>query len=71
MYIYHQGASAKATWVSSVAMKEKASDVIEVRRAEARLQVLRNQKVLPFTKESWMDLHGEITLLALAARDSL
>ncbi|TKS78565.1 Sushi domain-containing protein 2 [Collichthys lucidus] len=50
-------ALAKATWVSSVAMKEKASDVIEVRRAEGCLQVLRNQKVLPFTEESWMDLH--------------
>ncbi|XP_010731273.3 sushi domain-containing protein 2 isoform X2 [Larimichthys crocea] len=51
-------ALAKATWVSSVAMKEKASDVIEVRQAEGCLQVLRNQKVLPFTEESWMDLHG-------------
>lgn len=54
-----QVALARATWVSSVAMKEKASDVIEVRQAEGCLQVLRNQKVLPFTEESWMDLHGE------------
>nr|XP_046241528.1 sushi domain-containing protein 2 isoform X2 [Scatophagus argus] len=47
-----------ATWLSSVAMKEKASDVIEVRVAEGHLQVLRNQKVLPFTEQRWMDLHG-------------
>ncbi|XP_040899120.1 sushi domain-containing protein 2 [Toxotes jaculatrix] len=51
------GSLAKATWLSSVAMKEKTSDVIEVRLAEGRLQVLRNQKVLPFTEQRWMDLH--------------
>ncbi|XP_071374973.1 sushi domain-containing protein 2 [Centroberyx affinis] len=54
------GTLAKATRLSSVAMKEKASDVIEVRLAERQdhLQVLRNQKVLPFTEQRWMDLHG-------------
>lgn len=51
---------AKATRLSSVAMKEKTSDVIEVRLAEGQLQVLKNQKVLPFTEQSWMDLQGEI-----------
>ncbi|XP_035514372.1 sushi domain-containing protein 2 isoform X1 [Morone saxatilis] len=52
------GTLAKATWLSSVAMKENASDVVEVRLAEGHLQVLRNQKVLPFTEQRWMDLHG-------------
>ena len=64
MCIYHQGTLAKATWLSSVAMKEKTSDVIEVRLAGGRLQVLRNQKVLPFTEDEtelrWMDLHSEM-----------
>nr|XP_043882044.1 sushi domain-containing protein 2 isoform X1 [Solea senegalensis] len=49
---------ARGTWLSSVAMKEKTSDVIEVRLADGHLQVLRNQKVLPFTEQKWMDLHG-------------
>ncbi|XP_056231786.1 sushi domain-containing protein 2 [Seriola aureovittata] len=48
---------ARATRLSSVAMREKTSDVIEVRLAEDRLQVLRNQKVLPLTEQRWMDLH--------------
>lgn len=52
------GTLAEATWLSSVAMQEKASDVIEVRLADGHLQVLRNQKVLPFTEQRWMDLHG-------------
>ncbi|XP_074526830.1 sushi domain-containing protein 2 isoform X2 [Halichoeres trimaculatus] len=52
------GTLAKATRLSSVAMKEKASDVIEVRQVESKLQVLRNQKVLHFTEHRWMDLHG-------------
>lgn len=51
---------ARATWLSSVAMKERASDVIEVRLARGHLQVLRNQKVLPFNEQRWMDLHGEM-----------
>ncbi|XP_070821377.1 sushi domain-containing protein 2 [Chaetodon trifascialis] len=52
------GTLARATWLSSVAMKEKASDVVEVRLSEGQLQVLRNQKVLPFSEQRWMDLHG-------------
>ncbi|CAJ1069461.1 sushi domain-containing protein 2 [Xyrichtys novacula] len=55
---FKNGTSAKATWLSSVAMKEKASDVVEVRLAEGNLQVLRNQKVLHFSEQRWMDLHG-------------
>lgn len=51
---------AKATQLSSVAMKQDASDVIEVRVAGAHLQVLRNQNILPFTEQRWMDLHGEV-----------
>lgn len=46
-------------------MKEKSSDVIEVRLSEDRLQVLRNQKVVPFTEQRWMDLHGETLHLIL------
>lgn len=41
-------------------MKERASDVIEVHLARGHLQVLRNQKVLPFNEQRWMDLHGEM-----------
>ncbi|XP_044053587.1 sushi domain-containing protein 2 isoform X2 [Siniperca chuatsi] len=52
------GTLANATWLSSVAMKDKASDVIEVRLLEGHLQVLRNQSVLPFTEQRWMDLQG-------------
>uniref|UniRef100_A0A4W6E947 Sushi domain containing 2 n=1 Tax=Lates calcarifer TaxID=8187 RepID=A0A4W6E947_LATCA len=44
------GTLARATSLSSVAMKDNTSDVIEVRLAEGSLQVLRNQKVLPFTR---------------------
>ncbi|KAK5932062.1 hypothetical protein CgunFtcFv8_003797 [Champsocephalus gunnari] len=55
---FKNGTSAKATVLSSVAMKGNTSDVIEVRLADGHLQVLRNQKVLPFTEQRWMDLHG-------------
>ncbi|GAA6218625.1 sushi domain-containing protein 2-like [Lates japonicus] len=51
------GTLARATSLSSVAMKDNTSDVIEVRLAEGSLQVLRNQKVLPFTEQRWMDLY--------------
>uniref|UniRef100_A0A8C7CZ74 Sushi domain containing 2 n=1 Tax=Oncorhynchus kisutch TaxID=8019 RepID=A0A8C7CZ74_ONCKI len=49
-----------ATRLSAVAMRERSSDVIEVRQAEQQnqLEVLRNQQVLSFTEQSWMDLHG-------------
>lgn len=42
-------------------MKEANSDVIEVRLVSGHggLEVLRNQKTLSFTEQSWMDLHGE------------
>ena len=42
-------------------MKENTSDVIEVRLAlrQDQLQVLRNQKVLSFSEQSWMDLRGD------------
>lgn len=52
------GALANATRLSSVAMKEKASDVIEVRLTEGDVQVLRNHKILSFSEQRWMDLHG-------------
>ncbi|XP_040928147.1 sushi domain-containing protein 2 isoform X2 [Betta splendens] len=52
------GALAKATQLSSVAVKEKDSDIIEVRVAEGQLQVLRGQRILPFSEQRWMDLHG-------------
>uniref|UniRef100_A0A672IB95 Sushi domain containing 2 n=1 Tax=Salarias fasciatus TaxID=181472 RepID=A0A672IB95_SALFA len=54
----HNGTLVKATQLCSVAMKEKTSDSVEVRLADGRLQVLRNQQVLPFTEQRWMDLHG-------------
>lgn len=50
----------KATKMTSVAMKEANSDVIEVRLSgHIGLEVLQNQKTLSFTEQSWMDLHGE------------
>uniref|UniRef100_A0A3Q1HH93 Uncharacterized protein n=1 Tax=Anabas testudineus TaxID=64144 RepID=A0A3Q1HH93_ANATE len=52
------GTLVKATQLSSVAMKEKTSDIIEVRVAEDHLQVLRNKKILPFSEQRWMNLHG-------------
>ncbi|KAM4745424.1 sushi domain-containing protein 2 isoform 2-T2 [Anableps anableps] len=52
------GTLVKATQLSSVAMKENSSDVIEVRAADDHLQVLRNQKILSFTEQRWMDLRG-------------
>ncbi|XP_061553996.1 sushi domain-containing protein 2 [Phycodurus eques] len=49
-----------ATKLTSVAMKEASSDVIEVRlvAGDDGLQVLRNQKQLLFNEQSWMDLDG-------------
>ncbi|XP_041667493.1 sushi domain-containing protein 2-like [Cheilinus undulatus] len=54
------GTSIKATKLSSVAMQEANSDVIEVRLggSHAGLEVLQNQKMLSFSEQSWMDLHG-------------
>ncbi|KAM9743348.1 sushi domain-containing protein 2 isoform 2-T2 [Menidia menidia] len=52
------GTLAKATQISSVAMKDRSSSVIEVRRAGNLLQVLENQKVLPVAEQKWMDLQG-------------
>lgn len=51
-----------ATKLTSVAMKENQSDIIEVRLANLShgLEVLQNQKILSFAEQSWMDLHGEI-----------
>ncbi|XP_069070569.1 uncharacterized protein [Pleurodeles waltl] len=55
--------SVEAHGLSSVAMQENGSDVIEVRHAEAAqeaedLEVLLNQKVISFREQPWMDLKG-------------
>ncbi|KAK7933417.1 hypothetical protein WMY93_004313 [Mugilogobius chulae] len=52
------GSSVNATQLSSVAMREGSSDVVEVRHKQGSLQVLRNQKILPLNEQTWMDLHG-------------
>lgn len=54
------GSLVQATRLSSVAMRENNSDVIEVRLAVRpnTLEVLRNQQVLSFSEQSWMDLQG-------------
>ncbi|XP_013859200.1 sushi domain-containing protein 2 [Austrofundulus limnaeus] len=54
------GAMINATKLTSVAMREATSDVVEVRldRAHKSLEVLRNQHTLSFSEQSWMDLHG-------------
>ncbi|XP_068615523.1 sushi domain-containing protein 2-like [Brachionichthys hirsutus] len=54
------GTLGKATRTSSVAMREKSSDVIEVRLARGRLQVLRNHQALPFTEQTLTGLHGAL-----------
>ncbi|XP_076141116.1 sushi domain-containing protein 2-like, partial [Alosa pseudoharengus] len=54
------GTLVNATKLSSVAMKEGESDVIEVRLDPLKdsLQVLQNQMPLSFTEQTWMDLKG-------------
>ncbi|MBN3292280.1 SUSD2 protein, partial [Polypterus senegalus] len=51
---------ANATRLSSVAMQEAGSDIIEVRTVEKSgyLEVLLNQEVLSFSEQNWMDLKG-------------
>ncbi|XP_053120715.1 sushi domain-containing protein 2 [Hemicordylus capensis] len=54
------GAEAKVTGFSAIAMQENSSDVIEIRIPEhsSMLEVLWNHKALNFSEESWMDLKG-------------
>lgn len=42
-------------------MRESDFDIVEVRlaRDQSSLEVLRNQKSLSFSEQSWMDLNGE------------
>ncbi|XP_041855315.1 sushi domain-containing protein 2 isoform X2 [Melanotaenia boesemani] len=54
----NNGTLVNATRLSSLAMKEKSSDVVEVRLIDEHLQVLRNQKILPLFEQRWMDLQG-------------
>lgn len=52
-----------ATKLTSTAMQEKQSDVIEVRLVgTSGLEVLRNQQALNFSEQSWMDMNGEILI---------
>ncbi|XP_051527168.1 sushi domain-containing protein 2 [Myxocyprinus asiaticus] len=57
---FENGSVAMATRLCSVAMREKDSDVIEVRLADQseHLQVLMNQEVLSFSEQKWIDLKG-------------
>lgn len=66
------GNTIKATKLSAVVMKEASSDVVEVRLVSGQngLEVLRNQKTLSFTEQSWMDLQGE-TLIHFTAYDEV
>ncbi|KAL4004587.1 protocadherin gamma subfamily A [Sarotherodon galilaeus] len=52
--------TTNATKLSSVAMREASSDIIEVRLVSGNsgLEVLLNQKTLSFTEQTWMDLNG-------------
>lgn len=59
IYIQNQGTLAGGARLSSVAMQQSWSDVVEVRAAGPRLQVLQNQNLLPLGEQRWMDLHGE------------
>ncbi|MEQ2165259.1 hypothetical protein GOODEAATRI_015027 [Goodea atripinnis] len=54
------GTTIKATKLTAVAMRERLSDIIEV-RLDGRndgLEVLRNQQTLSFAEQTWMDLQG-------------
>ncbi|XP_038618912.1 sushi domain-containing protein 2 isoform X1 [Tachyglossus aculeatus] len=64
------GSEAQATGLSSVAMREGSSDVIEVRHLErtAGLEVLLNQEVLDLSEQSWMDLKGLFLSSSAAGR---
>nr|XP_015221886.1 PREDICTED: sushi domain-containing protein 2 [Lepisosteus oculatus] len=57
---FENGTLAKATGLSAVAMQEDNSDIIEIRTTDRQdhLEVLRNQQVLSFSEQSWMDLKG-------------
>lgn len=70
--IFSLGTTIKATKLSAVAMKEASSDVIEVRLVsdQSSLEVLKNQKILSFTEQSWMDLQGQ-TLIHFTAHDEV
>uniref|UniRef100_A0A665T6M2 AMOP domain-containing protein n=1 Tax=Echeneis naucrates TaxID=173247 RepID=A0A665T6M2_ECHNA len=50
--VYCEGALARATWLSSVAMKEKTSDVMEERLAEGHLQVMTESALKKKTKKN-------------------
>jgi len=62
------GSVVMATRLCSVAMREKNSDVIEVRLGEQKdeLQVLMNQQVLSFSEQIWIDLKGKTSLFILS-----
>lgn len=57
--IHANGSTTSVTGISSVAMQEGSSDVIEVRLAEdlVTLEVLLNQELLKFNR-TWIDLKG-------------
>lgn len=62
------GSEVMATRLCSVAMREKDSDVIEVRLGDQvdELQVLMNQQVLFFSEQKWIDLKGKTCLFILS-----
>nr|XP_060638780.1 sushi domain-containing protein 2 [Anolis sagrei ordinatus] len=55
-----EGAAPNVTGLCAIAMRENASDVVEVRLPEAseELEVLLNQKTLNLSEQTWMDLNG-------------
>lgn len=65
---FENGTVAMAARLSSVAMREKDSDVIEVRLGDQvdELQVLMNQQVLSFSEQKWIDLSGVFVFSPIA-----
>lgn len=65
VFLALSGTVINATKLTSVAMREASSDIVEVRlgRASNGLEVLQNQQTLSFAEQSWMDLHGEFPLV--------
>ncbi|XP_072520746.1 sushi domain-containing protein 2 [Salminus brasiliensis] len=61
------GSVIMATRLCSVAMREKDSDVIEVRLTDrpGHLQVLMNQQELSFSEQNWIDLKGVFVFSAV------
>ncbi|XP_006901490.1 PREDICTED: sushi domain-containing protein 2 [Elephantulus edwardii] len=67
------GTQALGTGLTSVAVREGTSDILEVRLANEnrKLEVLLNQRVLSFDEQRWLDLKGMFLSVASDERVSI